>query len=164
MSFVSNPCRYDRRSAPDTTMRPRSDRSIQADAERAASYPSRGMTGILVLSLRMRSSHFICGASVALALMRPASAAAQQTAAPPALAEAGASNFTIFLRGAPIGSEQMAVSRVPGGWMIASTGRLSAPLDIIARRVEVRYNTEWQPLSFSLDATVRGQAQQVRTV
>jgi pimeloyl-ACP methyl ester carboxylesterase len=111
----------------------------------------------------MRSSHFICGASVALALMRPASAAGQQTAPPPALAEAGAANFTIFLRGAPIGSEQIAVTRVPGGWMIASTGRLSAPIDIVARRIEARYSTDWQPLGFSLDAIVRGQAQQIRT-
>ena len=35
MSLVSRPCRYDARSAPDTTMRPRSERSIAAARSRA---------------------------------------------------------------------------------------------------------------------------------
>ena len=40
MSLVSNPCRYDARSAPETTIRPRFDRSTTADLVRAASYPA----------------------------------------------------------------------------------------------------------------------------
>ena len=99
---------------------------------------------------------------VALAL--PLAAAAQQPPVPPALQEAGATSFTIFLGGAPIGTEQIAVNRLAAGWTIASTGRLGAPIDIVARRLQVRYTPEWRAVELTLDATVRGQAQTIRTV
>src|SRR6185295_3807690 len=88
---------------------------------------------------------------------------AQQPPVPPPLPDAGAINFTIFLRGAPIGSEQIAVSRTATGWTIASSGRLGAPIDVVSRRLQVRYTPEWRPIEFSLDGTVRGQPQTVRT-
>jgi len=99
---------------------------------------------------------------VALAL--PLAAAAQQPPVPPALQEAGATSFTIFLRGVPIGTEQIAVNRLAAGWTIVSTGRLGAPIDIVARRLQVRYTPEWRPIELALDSTVRGQAQTIRTV
>jgi len=99
---------------------------------------------------------------VALAL--PLAAAAQQPPVPPALQEPGATSFTIFLRGAPIGTEQIAVNRLAAGWTIVSTGRLGAPIDIVARRLQVRYTPEWRPIELTLDSTVRGQAQTIRTV
>ena len=83
---------------------------------------------------------------------------------PPQLQEAGATNFAIFLRGAPIGTEQIAVTRTATGWTIVSSGRLAAPIDVVARRVQVRYTAEWKPIEFTLDGTVRGQATIVRTV
>src|SRR5712691_692987 len=110
----------------------------------------------------MLSSHSIRAMLVALAL--PLAAAAQQLPVPPALQEAGATSFTIFLRGAPIGTEQIAVNRLAAGWTIASTGRLGAPIDIVARRLQVRYTPEWRPIELTLDSTVRGQAQTIRTV
>ena len=70
------------------------------------------------------------------------------------LQEAGATNFTIFLRGAPIGSEQIAVNRVASGWTIVSSGRLGAPLDVVARRLQVRYTADWKPIEFTLDGTI----------
>jgi pimeloyl-ACP methyl ester carboxylesterase len=82
----------------------------------------------------------------------------------PQLQEAGATNFAIFLRGAPIGSEQIAVNRVASGWTIVSTGRMSAPLDAVARRLQVRYTADWNPIDFTLDGTTRGQAQTIHTV
>ena len=88
----------------------------------------------------------------------------QQPAAPPQLQEAGATNFTIFLRGAPIGTEQVAVIRGATGWTIVSSGRLAAPIDVVARRVQVRYTPEWRPIEFTLDGTVRGQSTTIRTV
>lgn len=97
-------------------------------------------------------------------LALPLSAAAQQPAPPAQLQEAGATSFSIFLRGAPIGTEQIAVSRVASGWNIVSTGRLAAPLDAVARRLQVRYSPEWKPLEFILDGTVRGQAQTIHTL
>jgi len=110
----------------------------------------------------MPTSHSIRATLAALAL--PLAAAAQQPPVPPALQEAGATSFTIFLGGAPIGTEQIAVNRLAAGWTIASTGRLGAPIDIVARRLQVRYTPEWRAVELTLDATVRGQAQTIRTV
>lgn len=81
----------------------------------------------------------------------------------PRIREASASGFTIFLRGMPIGSEQTAVVRRADGWMITSTGRLNAPLDIVTRKLEIRYNPNWKPVELTIDATVRGQTQTLHT-
>src|SRR4051794_3474150 len=102
--------------------------------------------------------------AAAAALILPLSAAAQQPVLPVPLQEAGATSFSIFLRGAPIGTEQIAVTRVASGWTIVSTGRLAAPLDAVARRLQVRYSPDWKPLEFTFDGTVRGQAQTIHTV
>src|SRR6185503_4600444 len=107
--------------------------------------------------------HFIRAALAALAFAVPLAASAQQPPVPPPLPDAGATNFTIFLRGAPIGSEQIAVTRTATGWTIVSSGRLGAPVDVVARRLQVRYTPEWQPLELTLDGSVRGQPQTVRT-
>jgi pimeloyl-ACP methyl ester carboxylesterase len=112
----------------------------------------------------MASLHSIRAALAAAVLALPLSAAAQDPAAVPQLQEAGATNFAIFLRGAPIGSEQIAVNRVASGWTIVSTGRMSAPLDAVARRLQVRYTADWNPIDFTLDGTTRGQAQTIHTV
>jgi pimeloyl-ACP methyl ester carboxylesterase len=112
----------------------------------------------------MSSLHSIRALFAAAALVLPLSAAAQQPALPAPLQEAGATSFSIFLRGAPIGTEQIAVTRVASGWTIVSTGRLAAPLDAVARRLQVRYSSDWKPLEFTLDGTVRGQAQTIHTI
>ena len=69
----------------------------------------------------------------------------------------------IFLRGNPIGVEQMAVSRTTEGWSILSTGRLAQPFDMVARKVEARYTADWKPIAFTIDSTVRGEFQRVIT-
>ncbi|HUK33196.1 MAG TPA: alpha/beta fold hydrolase, partial [Vicinamibacterales bacterium] len=51
----------------------------------------------------------------------------------------------------------------PDGWQILSTGRLVQPLDLVVRRLEVRYTADWKPLSFSIDATARGQFERIIT-
>jgi uncharacterized protein len=112
----------------------------------------------------MPSLHSIAAAVVALALGAAPGAEAQQPPTPPPLQEAGATSFTIFLGGAPIGSEQIAVNRTATGWTIVSSGRLAAPIDAVARRVQVRYTPEWKPLEFTFDGTVRGVAQAIHTV
>src|SRR5438552_14522276 len=102
-------------------------------------------------------------ALLALMVAVPLAAGAPQVVAPvPPLP--GGTAFTIFLRGAPIGTEQMAVSRSAEGWTITSSGRLGAPLDVVGRRLQVRYTADWRPLAFSFDGTVRGQTQTVHTV
>jgi hypothetical protein len=107
--------------------------------------------------------HSIRAALAALAVALPLAASAQQPPVPPPLPDPGATNFTIFFRGVPIGSEQIAVSRTATGWTIASSGRLGAPIDVVARRLQVRYTPEWRPLEFTLEGTVRGQPQTIRT-
>jgi uncharacterized protein len=117
----------------------------------------------------MRSSHSIraglsTGATLAM-LAAPAhiGVSAQQPNPPPPLQEAGAFTFTTFLRGVPIGTEQVALRRTADGWTIAASGRLGAPLDVIARRVQARYTPDWRPVEFTFDGTVRGQVQTIRT-
>src|SRR3954454_1406707 len=112
----------------------------------------------------MLSSNCIRAAVAALSLAVPLGASAQPVPVPAPLQTAGATNFTIFLRGAPIGSEQVALNRVADGWTIVSSGRLTAPLDVVGRRVQVRYTADWHPIEFTFDGTVRGQAQTVHTV
>ena len=112
----------------------------------------------------MLSLHSIRAALAALVLALPLSAAAQQeTTIVPQLQETGGTNFSIFVGGSPVGTEQIAVIRVSSGWTIVSTGRLGAPIDAVARRLQVRYTPDWKPIDFSLDGTVRGLAQTIRT-
>src|SRR3954470_2260984 len=112
----------------------------------------------------MRSVHSIRAAIAAgVRASLPAAAAAQIVPAPPALPEANATSFSIFIGGRPLGSEQIAVNRVADGWLIASAGRITAPVDVVARRLQVRYTADWRPLSFDFDGTQRGVAQTVHT-
>jgi pimeloyl-ACP methyl ester carboxylesterase len=113
----------------------------------------------------MSPRHCICAVLVALLTgSAVAPRAQQQAAAPPAPSGAGTtSSFMIFLRGNPIGVEQMALTRTTEGWSILSTGRLAQPFDVVARKVEARYTADWKPLGYNLDSTVRGQFQRVIT-
>jgi pimeloyl-ACP methyl ester carboxylesterase len=112
----------------------------------------------------MHSSHSIRAVLAALAVAMPLVVSAQPPPVPAPLQEAGATNFTIYLRGTPLGSEQVALSRTATGWTIVSSGRVGAPIDVVARRLQVRYTPEWRPLEFTLEGTVRGQPQTIRTV
>ena len=111
----------------------------------------------------MRWFHSIRATLTALMVAMPLVASAQPAPVPPPLQEAGATSFTIFLRGAPIGSEQVALSRTATGWTIVSSGRLGAPIDVVARRLQVRYTPDWRPLELTLDGTVRTNPQTIRT-
>lgn len=91
--------------------------------------------------------------------------AGQQPAAAPSPASAtDTSSFTIFIRGVPIGSEQISVDRTADGWVIGGSGRIGAPVDLITRMLEVRYDSAWRPLELTIDATTRGQATTLHTV
>jgi pimeloyl-ACP methyl ester carboxylesterase len=89
----------------------------------------------------------------ALLFLAVAAPAPAQTATEPA---AGRAAFTIFVRGAQIGREDVDLSRSPGGWTISSTNRLSPPIDLTTNRFELRYGSDWQPIELKLDATLRG--------
>jgi pimeloyl-ACP methyl ester carboxylesterase len=105
----------------------------------------------------MAFRHCICAAVALLAV----SARIDAGQLPPGVQAGATSSFMIFLRGTAVGAEQTAVLRTADGWDIISTGRLGAPFDIIARKLEVRYTGDWKPLEFTLDSTVRGEFQKV---
>jgi len=108
----------------------------------------------------MPSGHCI-RAAVALVLALPLSASAQVTPAGSATLE---ERFTVFLRGAVVGSETIAVTREANGWTIISSGRLNAPLDITLHRLNLHYTADWKPLEMTLDTTIRGQSQGIHTM
>jgi pimeloyl-ACP methyl ester carboxylesterase len=111
-----------------------------------------------MMSLR----HCICASLAAFVVAAATPAQAQQQIEQPV--QAGTtSSFMIFIRGNAVGIEQVAVSRVPEGWQILSTGRLAQPFDLVARKLEVRYTADWKPVAFNIDTTVRGQFQRVIT-
>jgi pimeloyl-ACP methyl ester carboxylesterase len=110
----------------------------------------------------MSMGHCICAAVVALA-GSVSIAGAQPVAALPPLPGGNTAGFAVFIGSVRVGAEQVAVTRTADGWTILSTGRIAAPMDITARRMEVRYTTDWKPVEFNIDATVRGQAQTIRT-
>lgn len=109
----------------------------------------------------MPSAHSIRAAAAATLLAIPLATEAQPT---PPVSETGAATFTVFLRGLPIGSEQIALARTADGWVITGSGRIGAPIDLITRSVQVRYTPDWRPVELTLDATARGQLQTVHTV
>ncbi len=102
----------------------------------------------------MTLSHFIRAA--VLSALAATSVGAQQ---PPA---ANASKFLIFLRSVQIGTEEIAVVQSTGGWTISSSGRIGAPLDLVTKTLQIRYDADWKPVELNLDATARGQALTVR--
>lgn len=83
----------------------------------------------------------------------------------PALAqsEAESASFRVFLKGSALGSEDVVVKRSAGGVTITSSGRLSAPLDMVTRQCVVRYDAEWRPLDLSVDAVARGSSFAIKT-
>src|SRR4051812_8779989 len=97
----------------------------------------------------------------ALALALPLGVRGQQPVPPPP--GAGAETFTVFVRGTPIGSERVAMTRTADGWTVASSGRLGPPVDVVSRRVQDLYDANWNPRSMSVDATVRGQPPSIQS-
>jgi len=126
----------------------------------SAIFGPRHRSGPVVNPRRLAASRAVCAA---LMVAAPLAASAQIIPAPP-LPEVGGTPYRIFLRGAPIGSEQVAVTRTADGWTIVSSGRLAAPIDVVGRRVQVRYTPDWQPREFSFDAIVRGRQETIRTL
>lgn len=97
-----------------------------------------------------------------------AAAALAVGATPPGQAAAGqaspaSSSFTIFVASVPVGSESVSVERTSEGWTISGSGRIGAPVDIVARLLRVRYTADWKPLELTIDATARGRQTSLHT-
>ena len=84
----------------------------------------------------------------ALLLLAPPAADAQQAA--------GATGYTTFVRGNPIGREDVTVRSDANGVTVTSEGRLGAPANLTIRRAEFRYGPDWVPQLFELNGTVNG--------
>jgi uncharacterized protein len=91
-----------------------------------------------------------CGAAVALA-------------APADAQPAGRSQLIVFVRGTRLGDLESTVQRTAEGWTISSSGRLSPPLDLVTRRMVIRYGPDWAPLGMDIDAVSLGAATSFRT-
>ena len=89
-------------------------------------------------------------ACAALAVALPAAADAQES-------------FSVYIRGVAAGAEQIGVARTAEGWTISGSGRLAASVDLVTRRLQIRYDAEWKPIDLTIDATMRAQPLSLRT-
>jgi pimeloyl-ACP methyl ester carboxylesterase len=109
-----------------------------------------------MLSLDFTRAALCTACALALALAFGAPAPLAQTAAP--------STYQVMVRSVPLGSEQIAVERFSDGWAVSSSGRVAAPVDVILRTFNARYDNDWKPRELTIDITLRGQAVQVHTI
>jgi pimeloyl-ACP methyl ester carboxylesterase len=92
-----------------------------------------------------------------------ATIAAHAQSQPVATPTAGEAGFIVFQGGAPIGREQVRLTRAPGGWTINVTGQTGATAAITIEQFELRYSVDWQPIELKLEAIVRGRRQSLNT-
>src|SRR5687767_10281154 len=111
------------------------------------------LLGFKVMRPYLRLLHCTC----VLLLAAPVLADAQQK--PPA----GATAYTTFVRGTPIGREDVTVRSDASGLTVTSEGRLGAPVNLIIRRAEFRYGPNDTPLAFELTGVVDGGEITIRT-
>ena len=96
---------------------------------------------------------------LSLVAFAPHPAAAQQN---PATAKP--TGYTVFLRGAPVGREELTVREDATGTTITAQGRLGAPLNVVTRRAEMKYTADGTPERFSLEGSANGAEVSVRTL
>jgi len=102
----------------------------------------------------MRSSY--CTWTLLLCLAAPA--AAQQPAA-----ARKPTTYTVFLRGTPIGREDVTVEQNASGLTVSSEGRLAAPINVVIKRVEFKYRPDGSPELFTLEGSANNSEVALRT-
>lgn len=102
----------------------------------------------------MRHLHCIC--AVLLVLAAPAYAQQGQPGA--------TSGYTVFLRGTPLGREDISVVTDAAGTTVSSRSRLGIPLNVTLRRIEIKYGPDWAPASFASEGILNDADLTVRTV
>ncbi len=111
----------------------------------------------------MRLFYFTCALALSIAAATATPVAAEQAAAQPAAATAKPTGYAIFLRGTPVGREELTVRQDATGTTITVQGRLAAPLNVVTRRAEMKYAADGSPERFSLEATANGADVMVNT-
>src|SRR5882672_72516 len=102
----------------------------------------------------MRAFH--CTWTLVLFLALPAASVfAQGTTAQPTAAPA-AVGYTIFLRGVPIGHQEVTVRSDAQGLVISGQGQIAEPIDVITRRAELKYRPDQTAESLTVEARVGG--------
>jgi len=71
--------------------------------------------------------------------------------------------FRVFLAGRPVGSQTVLVDVSDTEWRVRVTGQLTPPLAFTLRGADIRYDRQWHPLGFTLDATVKDQTLRITT-
>lgn len=102
----------------------------------------------------MRFFHCTCLFLLFLAVPAGAQAPASGSAA---------TGYTVFLRGSPVGREDVTVQVTAAGTTVVTEGRVASPSPLVIRRAEFKYGPDWSPQSFQLDATASGQSVILRT-
>jgi pimeloyl-ACP methyl ester carboxylesterase len=100
---------------------------------------------------------------IVVSVLAGALAAQAPTPAPPPLKDPAAANYVVFLGSRAVGREEAAVIRQADGWVVRGTSRIGAPVDVVSRQAEIRYDANWRPISMILEGTVRGTDTIVRT-
>lgn len=96
----------------------------------------------------MRAFHCTWTLLVLLAL----GAAAQQQ--PAVIGSQNSTGYTVFLRGAPVGHQDVSVRSDAQGLTISGQGQIGNPINIITRRAEIHYRPDLSPESFALDSRI----------
>jgi len=106
----------------------------------------------------MRAFH--CTWTLLLILAVPAFAQSGATggaqAAVAAPAAPDAVGYTIFLRGSPIGHQEVTVRANAQGLVISGQGQIAPPVDVITRRIELKYRPDQTAESLVLEARIAG--------
>jgi pimeloyl-ACP methyl ester carboxylesterase len=91
-------------------------------------------------------------------------AAAGLLAGPAAAQSPDMSRLIVYVNGTRLGEVESSVQRTAEGWTVSSTGRLSPPLDLVTRRLVIRYGPDWSPLGLDIEAVSRGLPLNIRTI
>ncbi len=110
----------------------------------------------MVFSISMRPSYYTAALLAFLAVVPSQAPAQEQPSAPK-------SEYMVFLKGTPIGSEEVAVTRDQAYITITGSNRIGPPVSLQVRKVTIRYDTSWAPIDFALEATIRDQWTSVYT-
>jgi pimeloyl-ACP methyl ester carboxylesterase len=84
--------------------------------------------------------------------------AAAQTAPASGVAIDGDAEFTLFLNGKRVGTEQVRVARAGSTWIVSSTAQFGAPLNVTVNRFELKYSSDWQPTDLHIEAIQPGRS------
>lgn len=98
----------------------------------------------------MRAFH--CTWTLLLFLALPAAAQSVQ----PAAAAPVAVGYTIFLGGSPVGHQEVTVRSDAQGLVISGQGQIAPPIDVVTRRVEIKYRPDLTAESFAVEARIGG--------